>query len=199
MRRALVLVVLLLLPGCMKPKVAPEHFLVDGPEPDAEPFADLLWADFRELNGSVVLSLEFENMSGRIPEFTARFGIERDGRTAVWFLRTQANLSKPPSYVEYVVGRVEDNRYVVVDQVCATTEITRGPWVIQMEAEHRITGLSDGPGRIEGLSVQTGDFEGTAIDFAETSSVLQLRGGPNPHEGCPLHAERPDRSQTNKA
>ena len=56
MRSALLPLVLLLVAGCSGPPVAPsEHFLVDGPDADAEDFADLLWADFQELNGSFVL------------------------------------------------------------------------------------------------------------------------------------------------
>jgi hypothetical protein len=186
------LVAVLVLAGCNGPRIAPEHFLVDGPEDGVVGYGDLLWADFRQLNGSVVLFMEYEDMEGQIPEFTATFRIESGGESQTWFLRDQANRSRPAPSLEYVIGVVEGKDYVVREQVCAITEITHAPWRIRVEAENRITGLVERGGTIKGLAIQTGDFEGKKLDFAETSATFDARSGPNPPDQCPLNKERPE-------
>lgn len=192
MRYAPLVAAVLLLAGCGAPRPAPgPHFLDDGPDADVEPFADLLWAGFRELNGSVVLTLEFENMTDRIPEFTASFEVTTSSGTSTWFLRNQPNMSRPPSNIEYVVGQIISGQYVVKEQVCALTEVTDPPWTIQTEAEHRITRMG-GSGTISKLTVTVGDFEGNTKDVGTSEASFSVRGGVNPYGECPLVRERPE-------
>lgn len=187
----------LVLAGCYGPLTPPPpmgDFLTDPVDPEFEPAYDLIAARFKELNGSVVLTLEFREFSDGsgqrvLPQFVARFEVVAEEGGLAYFTRNEPALDKPAPHLRWVMGRVEDGQYIVLHEVCAVVETTQKPWQIQVDLLHNETGLVGG-GTIRGLEVDTSDFENHSKDAAESDQEFRVRGGPNPHDICPLVAER---------
>jgi hypothetical protein len=162
-------------------------------DPDLPGFADLLFADLRELNGSVVLSMDFRNFTTpdgpRVPQFLARFVVETSAGRSDLFARNEANRSRGPPYVQWVMGHVQGATLAEEHELCTSTSATAAPWRIRIDLLHNETGLLQG-GTIRDLTITTGDFEGHSYDRAQGKKPFQVRGGLNPHApSCPLAAE----------
>lgn len=187
----------LVLAGCYGPLTPPPpvgDFLTDPVDPELEPAYDLVAARFKELNGSVVLTLEFREFSDGsgqrvLPQFVARFEVVAEEERLAFFTRNEPAMDKPAPHLRWVMGRVDDGQYVVLHEVCAVVETTQAPWLIQVDLLHNETGLGGG-GTIRGLQVETSDFENRSKDVGQSEREFPVRGGPNPHDTCPLVAER---------
>lgn len=196
-RAALVLVVLLLA-GCARAPAfeRPEHllpetlYLSDSLDGDLEPAFDLRALGVRELNGSLLFTLTFENLSGRLPEFSVQATLVTGAGSREYFVRNEAALDRPKPHLRWRWGVVVEGEEEARGEICAVSSTTRPPWVIQAELTNNASGLLDG-GRLERVRVRVADFEGRETDGAEASLPLALRGGANPHPTCPLLTERP--------
>ncbi|HLE46664.1 MAG TPA: hypothetical protein VI818_00065 [Candidatus Thermoplasmatota archaeon] len=204
MRRVAAILLAALLSGCFR---GPEPGLV--PPDKTAPYAtdredaaydgpyDLLDVYVEELNGSVVVMMQFRNFTAAdgnltLPKVEARIDVEREGRRT-YYAGNEANLSKPAPHLSWVMGRWTSGERQELAEICTenTVYAPEPPYFIRLEFEHVHTGLSTGRGVLHGLHVETSDFEGTAYDTLDATSRRDLRGGPNPHDTCPLVAERP--------
>lgn len=198
MKAAAAAILLLLASGCAAtPRLdrpdallAETQVIEDERDASIEPVYDLRRLDVRELNGSLLFTLEFENLSGRLPEFMLTAEITTRSGTREFFVRNEAAYDRPAPHLRWRWGAIENDEEVAKGEICAISSTTQPPWTIQAELLNNHSGLLDA-GRLEQVRVETGDFQGTAKDSAEASPRLALRGGANPHAGCPLLAERP--------
>lgn len=202
MKSAALLLALVALAGCggsgPGPTTSPaggEHYLVDSTDPDTGADYDLLAADFRELNGSVVLDLEFRDVNKTVPRVLAVLSVEANETSRSYFVRSAADLDRPAPHVKWEMGRVEGESETVLGEICAFHRSTEAPYVRRLDLPHNWTDLTGG-GQITRLHVEIRSFDpddgDRVFDVGDASKTFYVRGGPNPHGTCPLLAERPN-------
>lgn len=201
MRRIGALLAAALLAGCSHQRVGPPPpsrgpYLVDAEDAAFDGPYDILEAFVEELNGSLVVMINFRNFTAKdgnltLPKVEARVELEREGRR--WFYAgNKANLSKPAPHLSWVMGRWNVDAHEEIAEICTenTVRAPEPPYFIRLELLHEYTGFETGRGTLHGLVVESADFEGASYDVAESRSAVAIRGGPNPHDTCPLVAER---------
>lgn len=203
--RVAVVLTLFLLAGCFKDPGPPaptdtvvpgDSYLMDPEEPEIQEEYDLLRADFRELNGSVVLAVGLRDVDVHegLPRLTAFFDVEQEGRRS-YVVRTVPDPSRGGTQIRYDLARLADGNEETIGSLCAVAQSAKEPYEIQVDLLHNMTGLEAG-GAIVSLRVDVGDFESEEIfDSAQAQRQYDVKGGPNPHgETCPLVAERAQQS-----
>lgn len=196
--RVLVIASLLLLAGCGKPPIplptetlAPgDSYLTDAADPDLDDVYDLLQANFTELNGSLVLSVELRDVYSPIPRLVNVFDVVVDGTRTTFIARTVPDPSKPAPSIDYELARIEDGQDTVLGSICGIHGMAEKPPRIMFDLPHNWTGLEAG-GTLAKLHIEVHNFEDeTLYDSGDAEKSLAVKGGPNPHGTCPLIAER---------
>jgi len=202
MRIALAVALFIALAGCSHaaklPGPSTEPYLVDPSDPGLDGPYDILETYVQELNGSFVVTVTFRNFRAQdgnltLPHVEIRVDLERDGRRGWFYAENQPDFTKAAPHVKYVMGRWDAGQYDELVDICAehTVSAPEPPYLVRMEFPNENTTLADGPATLHAIHVESADFEGTHYDSADLAKKLGLRGGPNPHDTCPLVAERP--------
>ena len=202
--RVAILFALFLLAGCFKPSepplpsqtvVAGQEYLNDPIDQETRDVYDLVRANFTELNGSVVLSVELRDVHSPIPRLVNVFDVVTEGGRRTYYARTIADLNRPAPHINYELGRIEDGKEERIGNICGIHGAAETPPRILFDLPHNLTGLEDG-GTLVRLHIEVHDFETeTLYDAGDAEKSLAIRGGPNPHgDTCPLVAERAKQS-----
>lgn len=202
--RVLVVAALFLLVGCAKPDPEPplptetvvgeDTFLEDPLDEDVQGIYDLRRATFKELNGSLVLSIEMRDVGSQIPRLVNVFDILVEGQRDTYYVATVPDPNRPPSYIAYELGHIVEGRQEPIGRVCGIHGEAETPPRIIYDLPHKMTGLEEG-GSIVRLHVEVHNFEDeTLYDAGDAEKSFAVRGGPNPHDTCALFAERANQS-----
>jgi hypothetical protein len=126
------------------------------------------------------------------PQIEARATIEGSGASRVYYARDEPDLRKPAPSLRWAMGRLAGEEHQFIGEICTESGILgpRPPWFIRFELLNNQTDMSASSGIITRLDIRTSDFENHAYDMASADGSAVLRGGPNPHDTCPLVAER---------
>jgi len=197
--RVLVLASLVLLAGCFKPYPLPvptetvtpgESYLVDAVDPDTRDVYDLLRANFTELNGSLVLSVELRDVYSPVPRLVNVFDVVIGETRTTYIARTVPDASRPAPSINYELVRVENGQDNVLGPICGIHGMAEKPPRVMFDLPHNLTGLEAG-GSLVRLHIEVHNFEDdTLYDSGDAEKTLAVKGGPNPHDTCPLIAER---------
>lgn len=200
MRSATLLAFIVLVAACVKaPPVPTDSPISSNPETsgDAPARFDILFADLRELNGSIVVRIQIRNYADGLPLTEARLTTD-SGTFFTRLVEDPARPSTPKVRAEtgiYVADRHEDSVPACWFPSFPLNPQSSGPWWIFLEVPHNRTSLADG-GVIHRLAVMTRDENATLRDEAVTLQSFPVRGGANPYTDrdppCPLHHERAD-------
>ncbi len=197
--RVLVIASLLLLGGCFERDPIPlptqtvtpgEAYLEDAVDPDTRDVYDLLRANFTELNGSLVLSVELRDVYSPVPRLVNVFDVVVGGTRTTFIARTVPDPSKPAPSIDYELARIEEGQDKFLGSICGIHGMAEKPPRIMFDLPHDLTGLQAG-GTLAKLHIEVHNFEDeTLYDSGDAEKSLAVKGGPNPHGMCPLIAER---------
>jgi hypothetical protein len=197
--RGVVLLSLFLLAGCFDPPTPPlpttsvvagQEYLHDTVDEDVRDVYDLVRANFTELNGSVVLSVELRDVYNPVPRLVNVFDVVIDGERRTLYARTIPDMSRPAPHINYELGSIEDGTEKPIGNICGIHGSAETPPRVMFDLPHNMTGLEDG-GTLVRLHIEVHDFETeTLYDSGDAEKSFAVKGGPNPHETCPLVAER---------
>ena len=197
--RVLAIVIVTLLAGCSKDDPIPlptetfvpgDAYFDDPVDEDVDAVYDLLRANFTELNGSLVLSIELRDVYSPVPRLVNVFDVVVGEQRTTFIARTIPDTSRPAPSISYELVRVEGGSETILGRICGIHGMAEKPPRVMFDLPHNMTGL-EGGGSLVRLHTEVHNFEDeTLYDSADAEKGYAVKGGPNPYDTCPLIAER---------